>query len=270
MAARGRPTPQPAATGHPRFRDRTGEYPLQDVNPFVREHTELEPVLLPASRAWTFRGRWADAFGGREAPLHLEIGSGNGFFLSEYARRHPELNMLGIELRYKRTVLCARKIAKVGAEANARIARYHAAYLDDLFLPGALSAIWVHHPDPWPKERHEKNRLISRWFLEDVCRYVRVGGELRLKSDHLPNIERVVELIEDPTRPALPLAVRARSHDVTTGDAPWSDDIETNYQSKFRRRGLPVYAIAVTRVDGPLIPAPADDGPSPEADPADR
>ncbi len=248
MAEPGRPTPQPVAEGdRPRFQDRTDDYPRQDVNPFIHEHRNFAPILLPADQAWTFRGRWSEAFDGRDAPLHLEIGSGNGFFLAEYARRNPDLNVLGIELRYKRTVLCARKIQAAGATANARIARYHAAYLDDLFEPGSLATIHVHHPDPWPKERHEKNRLISRWFLEDVVRYLKPGGEFRLKSDFRPNIDRVEELLGDPAAPPLPLRVSGRSDDVTTGPAPWPDDIETNYQSKFRKRGLPVYAIALNR-----------------------
>jgi tRNA (guanine-N7-)-methyltransferase len=222
-------------------------YPRQDVNPFIHDHRLHEPILLPAEKAWTFRGRWAEAFGGRAAPLHVEIGSGNGFFLAEFARRNPDLNVLGIEIRYKRTVLCARKIQVAGVGDNARIIRYHAAFLDDLFMPGSLAAIHVHHPDPWPKGRHEKNRLISRWFLEDAVTFLKPGGELRLKSDFRPNVDRVEQLLGDANLPRLPLTVIGRSNDVCTSPAPWPDDIETNYQSKFRRRGLPVYAIAVRR-----------------------
>jgi tRNA G46 methylase TrmB len=142
--------------------------------------------------------------------------------------------------------MTAKKLVERGV-TNARIARYHAGFLDDLFEPGALSGIYVNHPDPWPKERHEKNRLISRWFLEDVSSLLAPGGWMRLKSDHLPNVERVVELLGDETRPALPLVIHGRSDDVITGPAPWPNDIETNYQSKYRKRGEPVYAIEIRR-----------------------
>ena len=110
MAAPGRPTPQgpPPAGGaeageqeRPRFRDRMPEeYRHPDANPFVRLHREFGPELLTAGEAWRFRGRWPACFG-RDAELHVEIGSGNGFFLAELASRHPEHNVLGIELRYK-------------------------------------------------------------------------------------------------------------------------------------------------------------------------
>jgi len=227
------------------------DYRNPDANPFVVAHREYGPTLLPASEAQGCRGRWSERFE-REAPLHLEIGSGNGFFLAELARRHPDWNVLGLELRYKRTVLCARKIDTAGLK-NALITRYHAAYLDDLFDLGSLAGIYVNHPDPWPKERHEKNRLVSRWFLEDVAALLVPGGWLRIKSDFRDNVDRVSRLLDhgpdDTPLPPLPLRITGRSEDVITTPAPWPDDIETNYQSKFRKRGLPVYAIELVRLD---------------------
>jgi tRNA (guanine-N7-)-methyltransferase len=249
----GRPTPQiesRAEGERPRFKDRSPEEIAdREANPFFDSHRTFGPELLPAADAWPWRGRWAEYFG-REAPLHVEIGSGNGFFLAELAQRNPDWNILGIEIRYKRTVLCAKKL-RVGGGSNARIVRYHAAYLDDLFEPGSLSGLYVNHPDPWPKERHEKNRLISRWFMEDVVSLLKPGALFRLKSDHLPNIERAIDLIdkgpEGEPAPRLPLRVNGRADDVTKGPAPWPDDIETNYQRKFRLKGLPVYALEIAR-----------------------
>ena len=151
MEAPGRPTPQhDAGDERPRFRDRApDELRHPDVNPYLISHREFGRPLLPASKAWPLRGRWQDEFG-RAAPLHLEIGCGNGFFITELAARHPDWNILGIEIRYKRTVMTAKKLVERGV-TNARIARYHAGFLDDLFEPGALSGIYVNHPDPRPR-----------------------------------------------------------------------------------------------------------------------
>jgi len=260
MAASGRPTPQAESrrAERPRFRDRTDDdFKRPDINPFLQQHRTFGPELLPAAEAWTHHGRWSELFG-REAPLHVEIGSGNGFFLAELALRHPEWNVVGVELRYKRTVLCAKKLRKHGA-TNARICRYHAAFLDDLFSEGSLAGLYVNHPDPWPKTRHDKNRLISRWFLEDVARLLAPGGWLRLKSDYEPNIGRAVALIEEAAASdePLPLRITGRSDDVITGPAPWPDDIETNYQAKFRRKGEPVFAVEIVRTDS-AAPRPRD------------
>jgi len=253
MAASGRPTPQLESRlvgERPRFKDRVpGADKRPDVNPFFQEHRDWAPELIPADTAWRKRGAWREEFG-REAPLHVELGAGNGFFLAGMAERHDDWNFVGVEIRYKRVVLCAKKLRKAGV-TNARIVRYHAAFLDDLFEPGSLGGLYVNHPDPWPKTRHEKNRLISRWFLEDVAQLLKPGGWFRLKSDHLPNVERAVYLLDHgpdgEELPALPLEVAGRSDDVTGGDAPWPDDIETNYQRKFREKGEPVYAVELRR-----------------------
>ena len=246
-----RPTPHVPVSDRPRFRERSVEAfgPHADVNPFLRAHREDGLPLIPADEAWKHRGRWAEHFG-RTAPLHLEIGCGNGFFLAEVCRRQPDVDVVGVEIRYKRTVLCAKKL-DAAQVSNGRIVRYHAAFLDDLFEPGSLAMIYVNHPDPWPKERHEKNRLISRWFLQDVASLLQPGGRFRLKSDFRDNIDRVPHLLasdgDGNALDPLPLVVTGRSDDVITGPAPWPDDIETNYQSKFRKRGEPVYAIELAR-----------------------
>lgn len=245
MEVPGRPTPQPERSEHPRFQDRTRELPRLDTNPHLKAHYDMAPTSIPAEVAWRHRGGWAEVFG-REAPLHVEIGSGNGFFLAELAARHPDWNVLGIEIRYKRVVLCAKKVNKAGL-SNARIARYHAAFLDDLFEPGTLSGLYVNHPDPWPKERHESKRLISAWFLHDVATLLKPGAHFRLKSDFRPNVDRVEELLADASCASLPLRITGRSNDLASGDAPWPDDIMTNYQHKFLLKGEPVYGIALEK-----------------------
>jgi tRNA (guanine-N7-)-methyltransferase len=238
--APGRPTPQRPTDERPRFRERSSEGRREDVNPHIAAHREFAGILMTATEASGWRDRWAERFG-RDAPLHLEIGSGNGEWIAAMARQHPDWDFVGVELRYKRTVLTAHKLRKAGV-ANAVVCRYHAAYLDDLFDPGTLAGLHVNHPDPWPKTAHEKNRLVSRWFLEDVAALLAPGGVFRLKSDFRPNVDRVEELLA-----GLPLSVSGRAEDVTRGPAPWEDDVETNYQSKFRKRGLPVHAIELLR-----------------------
>lgn len=242
--------PQPSSEERPRFVDRPPErFNDPKLNPYLIGHREFGPPLLTATQAATYYGRWHEAFG-RHAPLHVEIGAGNGFFLAGFAQKHPEINLLGIEIRYKRTVLCARKIRNAGL-SNALITRYDAWFLDDLFEPGSLSGLYINHPDPWPKDKHEKNRLISRWFLEEAAIFLREGATLRLKSDFEDNVARVPRLLDadgdGAPMPALPFQITGRCEDVTQGEGLWPDDIETNYQSKFRKRGLPVYAIELTR-----------------------
>ncbi len=258
MAASGRPTPQVVEDKWPRYEDKAVEaFRHSDINPYLIQHRAFGLPLLPGSEAWPLRDRWAEHFG-REAPLHLEIGSGNGFFLTELAERQPDWNLVGLEIRYKRVVLCAMKLRKAGV-THARIVRYHAGYLDDLFRPGSLDGLYVNHPDPWPKEKHEKNRLISRWFLEDAARLLKPGARFRLKSDFHDNIDRLPRLLaadgDGNPLPALPFRVLGVSHDVDGVGAPWPADIETLYHRKMRRLGYKIAAIEVERTEGEWSPS---------------
>ena len=111
------------------------------------------------------------------------------------------------------------------------------AELDDLFSPGSVAGLYVNHPDPWPKARHEGNRLISRWFLEDAAKILAPNGRLRIKSDYADNINRIPRLLEsdDQGNPKtkLPFTIVGRSDHIQRDGAPWPNDIRTNYQRKF-------------------------------------
>ena len=229
----------------PGFRDKRPEdYTHPEVNPYLKLHRELGPPVIVGEDGPGYRGRWAEAFDGRAAPLHVEVGPGNGFFLAGMAGLHPEQNWLGIEIRFKRVVLCARKIKAAGVE-NARILRYDAWHLDDLFAEGELAGLYTNHPDPWPKDRHEKNRLMGPFFAGWAARALRPGARWRLKTDYPGNVERVIAGVAD-----LPFRVLGRSDDIRALGTPWptEDDIITNYQQKFYKRNEPVYALELERL----------------------
>jgi tRNA (guanine-N7-)-methyltransferase len=223
-------------------------YGMPDLNPYLKLHRDYGPPVVTAAEAVARRSDWSAAFG-RSAPLHLEVGPGNGFFLSGMARMHPEWNWLGVEIRFKRVILCAKKIRALGVE-NARVARYDAFLLDDLIAPGTLDGLYVHHPDPWSRERDEKHRLIGPHFLSWAAAALRPGARFRVKTDHLPHVERLLAVLD--ALPGAPFRVLGRSDDIVRDGTPWplADDVETNYQRKFRQRGLPVYAVWMERVPG--------------------
>lgn len=240
MARHGRPMP---GADRWRFEDRAPEdYPRPTLNPYLKLHREYGPPVIVGEDAPGFKGRWAEAFGGRQAPLHVEIGSGNGFFLAGMAQRHPDWNWLGIELRFKRVVLCAKKIDRLSL-SNARIARYDAFFLDDLFEEASVAGIYVNHPDPWPKGRQEKHRLIAPAFVDWAASALQDEGVLRLKTDFHPHIERLEQCAMGQ-----PIELDGRSCDVNGEGAPWPDDVATNYQRKFAERNEPVYALGYRRL----------------------
>ncbi|WDI32663.1 tRNA (guanosine(46)-N7)-methyltransferase TrmB [Hyphococcus flavus] len=114
--------------------------------------------------------------------IQLEVGFGGGEHLAWQAAHNPEAGFIGAEpfVNGVGKLLSAVDDAKLG---NVRIHFGDARPLIEA-LPGAsLSRIYVLHPDPWPKKRHHKRRMVSPWFFEEAARLIKPGGELRIASD---------------------------------------------------------------------------------------
>jgi tRNA (guanine-N7-)-methyltransferase len=120
---------------------------------------------------------------GRRAPLMLEIGFGAGEALLAFAQAHPELNCLGVEV-HKPGVGHLLLGAETAGLNNLRIVCHDAVeVLQQQLAPGSVQLIHIFFPDPWPKKRHHKRRLIQPEFVELLARVLVVGGTLRLATD---------------------------------------------------------------------------------------
>ena len=126
---------------------------------------------------------WESVFG-RRAPLALEIGFGNGAFLEEQARAHPERDHVGVEVSWTAATHLFRRIQRSGL-TNIRVLVAEAdVVLGLLFAPGTIEEVFVNHPCPWPKARHEERRLIRPQFLSLVANRMRAGAYFLLVTDH--------------------------------------------------------------------------------------
>jgi tRNA (guanine-N7-)-methyltransferase len=119
----------------------------------------------------------------RAQPLEIELGSGDGSFLAAYARRHPERNFLGVERLLGRLRKLDRKGRRAGL-ANLRLVSIEAAYFLRYLVPAeSAAAVHVYFPDPWPKRRHRRNRLINEEFPAIARRVLSPGGVVYLRTD---------------------------------------------------------------------------------------
>ena len=116
-------------------------------------------------------------------PLEVELGSGDGSFLAQWAALRRETNFLGVERLLGRLRKIDRKGLRAGL-ANLRLVRIEAAYfLEFLLPPRSARAIHVYFPDPWPKRKHRKNRLINDAFTEIAAHALAPGGTIFLRTD---------------------------------------------------------------------------------------
>ncbi len=132
-----------------------------------------------------------------EQPLELELGCGDGSFTLQYALANPGRNIVALERLLGRITKLDRKGHRAGLK-NLRLLRAEAAYvLEYLLPPGLLDAIHVYFPDPWPKKRHHKNRLISEPFPPLAKRLLREGGNVYLRTDNIEYFEQMLEVFGD-------------------------------------------------------------------------
>ncbi|MDR0417556.1 MAG: tRNA (guanine-N7)-methyltransferase, partial [Propionibacteriaceae bacterium] len=113
---------------------------------------------------------------GRPGDLVVEIGCGHGEALAAAAQRHPEANYLGFEVFDAGLASTMGALAAVGAEHVRLVAGDGAEGLRHLLRPWAAAEIWVYFPDPWPKARHHKRRLVSPAFARLAASRLRPGG----------------------------------------------------------------------------------------------
>jgi tRNA (guanine-N7-)-methyltransferase len=119
----------------------------------------------------------------RAQPLQVELGCGDGSFLAQYAGLHPEWNFIAVERLLGRLRKIDRKGQRAGL-ANVRGVRIEASYFLEYLLPGrSITALHVYFPDPWPKRKHHKHRLINERFPELARAALAPGGTVYLRTD---------------------------------------------------------------------------------------
>lgn len=194
--------------------------------------TESSLVINPRETGF-FRIDFEQLFGNRN-PVVLEIGSGKGRFLIATATERPGVNVVGIEksLHYHR--LIRDRVSKRHLQ-NIRLIN-HDAYLvlRDMVPDASLAEIHIYFPDPWPRPKEQKRRIIRAEALAEIRRTLVDGGSAIYVTDHRDYFEAAAPLIEQH--------FRAERRIPGPDDPP-----RTNYEAKYREEGRPIYEIRFWR-----------------------
>jgi len=133
---------------------------------------------------------------GREAPLIVEIGSGIGEATAVLAAQRPEADVLAFEVWRPGVAHALGLVADAGAD-NVRFLGVDAVWsIEHLIAPGSLEELWTFFPDPWPKTRHHKRRLVTPEFAALVASRLRPGGSWRLATDWAQYAEQMQEVLD--------------------------------------------------------------------------
>ena len=171
---------------------------------------------------------------GRNAPLHVDLGCGDGSFLCAMAQLFPKINFLGIERLAKRVETVRRKAEKI---ENVRVLRADTLFAVRYLLPkSSVEAFYLLFPDPWPKRRHQLRRIFTSGFLEAIAVALEQHGVLRVATDQFDYFQQVERI----SRAHLEFQVVARSPDDTLLPL-------TKFERKFRKQGEPIHRLTLRK-----------------------
>jgi len=162
-----------------------------------------------------------------QQPVEVELGAGDGSFVVEWARRHPDCNVLAVERLLGRL----RKIDRKGRRAgltNLRAFRIEAGYFLEYLCPlEAVAALHVYFPDPWPKRKQKKNRLVNAPFTNLVARVLQPEGWIFLRTDSVEYFAQMQEVFGANRR-------------FRPGETPPElATLPTDFEREFHARGIP-------------------------------
>ena len=210
-------------------------YGRSQGRPLRKAQQHLLDTLLPQIAVPEDGPITAERLFGHDAPLHFEIGFGGGEHLAYRADLLPDHGFIGAE-PFVNGVAQALAHVRDGALRNVRL--HHGDALQVLWrVPdGALSFVYLIHPDPWPKARHAKRRMMNDGPLALIARKLKPGGELRFGTDHPVYLRHALMVMRRHTGSFDWLADGPDSWRTRPGGWP-----ETRYEAKARRQGHEVW-----------------------------
>ena len=188
---------------------------------------------------------WPDLFQNKH-PLKLEIGFGNGNFLIEKAIQNPDDSFIGMDFYHKGIRKVITRLDRLKIE-NVRVVYGDAREKFPLvFRDGELSEIYINFPDPWPKKRHLKRRLIKPPFVELLSRKLAPEGTLRVATDYEPYAVEILDFID--ADPGLSNKNREGGFSMERDDCP-----KTKYEKTFLSAGKKIFYLDFKKVSDYML-----------------
>ena len=206
-----------------RVRNRKGATELLEANPqYV--------VLNPADA----KGKWQEIFGNTH-PIHIEVGSGKGAFITGMAKANPNINYIGIDIQ-KSVLSYALDKVLVADVPNIKLLWVDGSDLTNYFSDGEIDRLYLNFSDPWPKKRHEKRRLTYKSFLDTFKQILPKNGEIHFKTDNRGLFEYSLASFSQ-----YGMVLNKVWLDLHASD--YEGNVMTEYERKFSEKGQVIYRV---------------------------
>jgi tRNA (guanine-N7-)-methyltransferase len=179
---------------------------------------------------------------GRNAAVHIEIGTGKGTFLVNQALAFPEINFLGIEWANKYYKYAVDRIGR-RAIGNVRIIRTEAAsFIANSIDEASVECFHIYYPDPWPKRRHYKKRFICAENVSQIVRCLEKKGIVNFATDHAEYFQWAQNVFEGFAEELKPVDF------VSPAGANEGELVGTNYERKYIKEKREIYTLAFKKI----------------------
>ena len=199
----------------------------------AEEHLANHPqyVILEPEAA---KGKWHELFG-NDNPIHIEVGSGKGAFITGMAQQNPDINYIGIDIQLSVLSYALDKVLASGAE-NVKLWRVDGSALTNYFEDGEVDMMYLNFSDPWPKSRHEKRRLTYKTFLDTYKQILPENGEIHFKTDNRGLFEYSLASFSQ-----YGMVLNKVWLDLHASD--YEGNVMTEYERKFSEKGQVIYRV---------------------------
>lgn len=206
-----------------RVRNRKGATELLEAHP--------QYVILNPADA---KGRWQEIFG-NDHPIHVEVGSGKGAFVSGMAKANPDINYIGIDIQKSVLSYALDKVLATDVP-NIKLLWVDGSDLTEYFEEGEIDRLYLNFSDPWPKKRHEKRRLTYQSFLATYQQILPENGEIHFKTDNRGLFEYSLVSFSQ-----YGMKLKGVWLDLHASD--FEDNVLTEYEQKFANKGQVIYRV---------------------------
>lgn len=196
----------------------------------INKHSELITI-----NGEEYKGQWQARFEKRQ-PIHLEVGSGKGRFITEMAKRHPHINFIGLELQSSAIIKALEKQIE-NRLPNLQLLNGNANHLTDYFETEEISKVMLTFSDPWPKARHEKRRLTHANYLKQYQQILTKAGEFYFKTDNQGLFEYSLTSLNNYGMTFNEVILDLHNSEQA------EDNIMTEFEEKFSKKGFRIYQI---------------------------
>ena len=214
---------------------------------------EFEEVFR---KDYFIKGKWNSVHFGNNNPIVLELGCGRGEYTVDLARRYPDKNFIGVDIKGARLWRGARSVTEEGL-LNAAFLRTRIEFIEGLFAPGEVAEIWITFADP--QIRRDNKRLTAPMFLERYTKFLKPGGVIHLKTDSPYLHEYTLALVKENNFEILQLikdVYRSIVKGEISGELSELLSIRTHYEEQFIAQGHPITYLSFRLPSDKKIVAP--------------